>query len=124
MFKVGANIAAEAGFAGIQLHGAHGFLISQFLSPYTNKRTDEYGGTPEKRMKFLKRLVTEIRAEHPAPFCLAVKINSGDYLEEGGLQQDEALEQVKWLVTCEMVDFVEISGGGLSLLYSEDRLRL
>jgi len=110
-WKRGADVAAKAGFAGIQLHGAHGFLLSQFCSPHTNRRTDDYGGSPEGRMKLLKRLVTEIRAEHPAPFCLSVKLNSGDYMEKGGLSQDEALEQVRWLATCGMVDFVEISGG-------------
>lgn len=110
-WRHGANLAAAAGFKGIQLHGAHGFLLSQFLSPYTNRRTDDYGGSPENRMKLLKRLVTEIRADHPPPFCLSVKLNSGDYMAEGGLSQDEALEQVRWLVTCGLVDFVEISGG-------------
>ncbi|KAK5118581.1 hypothetical protein LTR85_008046 [Meristemomyces frigidus] len=112
LFKHGARVAHTAGFQGIQLHGAHGFLLSQFLSPHTNRRTDDYGGTPEKRMALLKRLVTEIRAEHPAPFCLAVKLNSADYMDAGqGLQQEEGLEQVRWLVTCGMVDFVEVSGG-------------
>jgi len=110
-FKRAAKVTKEAGFAGIQLHGAHGFLISQFLSPHTNRRTDEYGGSPEKRLKFLKRLVMEIRELCPAPFALGVKLSSGDYMAEGGLQQDEALEQVRWLLTCDMVDFVEISGG-------------
>lgn len=107
----GARVAKEAGFAGVQLHGAHGFLLSQFLSPHTNRRTDDYGGTPEKRLKFLKRLVTEIREVCPPPFCLSVKLNSGDYMKDSGLTQDEALEQVRWLVECGMVDFVEISGG-------------
>ena len=110
-WKRGADVAAVAGFRGIQLHGAHGFLLSQFCSPHTNRRTDEYGGSPEGRMKLLKRLVTEIRVDHPAPFCLSVKLNSGDYMEKGGLSQDEALEQVRWLASCGMVDFVEISGG-------------
>ncbi|KUJ06921.1 FMN-linked oxidoreductase [Mollisia scopiformis] len=110
-WKRGARVSAAAGFKGVQLHGAHGFLLSQFLSPHTNRRTDEYGGSPEGRMKLLKRLVTEIREEHPAPFCLSVKLNSGDYMAKGGLSQDEALEQVRWLVSCGMVDFVEISGG-------------
>lgn len=110
-WKHGARVAKAAGFKGIQLHGAHGFLLSQFLSPHTNRRTDEYGGSPEGRMKLLKRLVIEIREENTAPFCLSVKLNSGDYMEEGGLTQDEALEQVRWLTTCGMVDFVEISGG-------------
>lgn len=107
----GAKVAQAAGFAGVQLHGAHGFLLSQFLSPHTNRRTDEYGGSPEKRLNFLHRLVAEIRAVCPPPFCLSVKLNSGDYMAEGGLSTDEALEQVRWLLECGMVDFVEISGG-------------
>lgn len=110
-FVRGARVAREAGFAGVQLHAAHGFLISQFLSPHTNRREDEYGGTPEKRLRFLQRLVQEVREVLPPPFCLGVKLNSGDYMAEGGLQQDEALDQVKWLVECGMVDMVEISGG-------------
>jgi 2,4-dienoyl-CoA reductase-like NADH-dependent reductase (Old Yellow Enzyme family) len=104
-------VAREAGFAGCQIHGAHGFLVSQFLSPRTNQRTDDYGSTPKKRMAFLQRLVREIRAECPPPFCLSVKLNSADYMAEGGLTQDEGLGQVRWLVNCGMVDFVEISGG-------------
>lgn len=88
-----------------------GFLVSQFLSPHTNRRADDYGGTPEKRMTFLKRLVREIRARCPPPYCLSVKLNSGDYMAEGGLSQSEALAQVQWLATCGMVDFIEISGG-------------
>lgn len=110
-FVRAARVSKEAGFAGVQLHGAHGFLISQFLSPHTNRRNDEYGGTPKKRLKFLQRLVHEVREICPAPFCLGVKLNSGDYMAEGGLSQDEALDQVRWLMTCGMVDFVEISGG-------------
>ncbi|KAI1613769.1 hypothetical protein EDD36DRAFT_451746 [Exophiala viscosa] len=112
-FVTAANVSKEAGFSGVQIHGAHGFLVSQFLSPYTNRRTDDYGGTPEKRMKFLRRLVEEMRAVAPPPFALGVKLNSGDYMDAdaGGLSQDEALEQVRWLLECGMVDFVEISGG-------------
>jgi len=107
----GAVLAKEAGFAGCQLHGAHGFLLSQFLSPHTNHRTDDYGGTPEKRLALLKRLVREIREVCPLPFCLSVKLNSADYMTDGGLSQEEGLGQVRWLVECGMVDFVEISGG-------------
>jgi 2,4-dienoyl-CoA reductase-like NADH-dependent reductase (Old Yellow Enzyme family) len=112
MFVHGAKVAVTAGFSGIQLHAAHGFLISQFLSPHTNRRTDDYGGTPEKRLKLLKRMVEECRAVIPKPLCLSVKLNSADYMAEGvGLQTDEGLGQVEWLVSCGMVDFVEISGG-------------
>jgi len=107
----GAVTTKEAGFAGCQLHGAHRFLLSQFLSPHTNRRTDDYGGTPEKRLTLLKRLVKEIRERCPRPYCLSVKLNSADYMAQGGLSQDEGLEQVRWLVECGQVDFVEISGG-------------
>lgn len=108
----GAVLAREAGFAGCQLHGAHGFLLSQFLSPHTNRRTDDYGGSPEKRLFLLKRLVKEIRQVCPRPYCLSVKLNSADYMATGmGLSTDEGLEQVRWLVECGEVDFIEISGG-------------
>ncbi|KAK4621764.1 NADH-dependent flavin oxidoreductase iccG [Fulvia fulva] len=111
-FVRGAVVARDAGFAGCQIHGAHGFLVSQFLSPHTNRRTDEYGGSYEKRMTLLKRLVREIRARCPPPYCLGVKLNSADYMSGSeGLQQEEALEQMKWLINCGMVDFVELSGG-------------
>lgn len=111
MFKHAARVAVAAGFDGVQLHGAHGFLLSEFLSPHTNRRDDEYGGDPERRMKFLKRLVEETRAIVPRPLCLSVKLNSADYMANGGLSQAEGLGQVKWLVECGMVDMVEISGG-------------
>lgn len=62
-------------------------------------------------MALLKRLVREIRAKCPPPYCLSVKLNSADYMSQGGLQQEEALEQVRWLANCGMVDFIEISGG-------------
>jgi len=74
----GARVAKEAGFAGRQLHGAHGFFLSQFLSPHTNRRTDDYGGSPEKRLALLKRLVKKIREICPRPYCLSVKLNSAD----------------------------------------------
>lgn len=64
-----------------------------------------------KRLRFLQRVVTEIREMCPPPFCLSVKLKSADYMTSGGLTQDEALEQVRWLASCGMVDFVEISGG-------------
>ena len=124
-FVHGAIVAKEAGFAGCQLHGAHGFLLSQFLSPHTNRRTDGYGGSPEKRLTLLKRLVREIRQVCPPPYCLSVKLNSGDYMAQGGLSTEEGLEQVRWLVNCGMVDFVEISGGNAenstSKLHSSSR---
>ncbi|KAK5708652.1 hypothetical protein LTR17_020484 [Elasticomyces elasticus] len=112
MFVRGAVVARDAGFAGCQLHGAHGFLVSQFLSPRTNRRNDDYGGSPEKRMKLLRRMIKEVRAVCPRPYCLSVKLNSADYMDKGeGLEVEEGLEQVRWLRECGMIDFVEISGG-------------
>lgn len=111
LFVHAARVAVAAGFDGVQIHAAHGFLVSQFLSPHTNRRADAYGGSPRGRMKLLRRLVREMRTVVPRPLCLAVKLNSADYMAEGGLLQDEALGQVRWLVECGMVDFVEISGG-------------
>lgn len=121
LFVHAARVAVAAGFDGVQIHAAHGFLVSQFLSPHTNRRTDEYGGTPYNRMEILRRLVRELRETCPPPLCVGVKLNSADYMAVGGLQQDEALEQVKWLVECGMVDFVEISGGNAEA--ATDKLR-
>jgi len=121
LFVRAARVSIAAGFSGIQLHAAHGFLISQFLSPHTNRRTDDYGGSPHKRMTLLRRLVKELRAVCPPPLCLGVKLNSADYMVVGGLQQEEALEQLRWLVECGMVDFVDISGGNAEA--ATDRLR-
>lgn len=111
VFKHAAKVSVAAGFDGVQIHGAHGFLVSEFLSPHTNRRTDEYVDDPWRRLKFLRRLVEELRAVCPRPLCLSVKLNSADYMADGGLQQDEGLEHVKWLVECGMVDTVEISTG-------------
>lgn len=106
---------------------------------YTNRRTDAYGGTPEKRLFFLQRIVREVRAACPAPYILSVKLNSGDCesfqrlsvsradalavdMKEGGLQPDEALEQVRWLINCGMVDFIELSGGNAEGSQGSSRL--
>jgi 2,4-dienoyl-CoA reductase-like NADH-dependent reductase (Old Yellow Enzyme family) len=105
-------MAKAAGFAGARLHETHSFLLSQLPSPLTNCRSDDYGDTPEKRMKLLKRLVTEIREVcPPRPFCLSVKLNPGDHITEGGLMTDEVLEQARRLLECGEVDFVEMLGG-------------
>lgn len=89
----------------------HGLLVSPFLPPPTNRRNDEYGVSPDGRLKILQRIFRAIRRDCPVPFCLSMKLNSGDYMANGGLDQDEALEHVRWLVTCEMVHMVETSGG-------------
>ncbi|KAF9186309.1 hypothetical protein BGZ50_002544 [Haplosporangium sp. Z 11] len=109
----------KAGFDGVQLHAAHGFLISQFLNPRTNHRTDEYGGTPENRSRFLSEIVQGIKAATPKSFSIGVKVNSVDFGRQrkdqdgnGGMEEDLE-EGVKVAVMLEQlgVDFIEVSGG-------------
>lgn len=104
-FVFGAKVCQKAGFAGVGIHSSHGFLLSQFLSPASNQRTDDYGGSPEKRRYILARIVKAIRDECGPKFCIAVKLNSADF-SEGGLSEDEAIEHVRWLCECDLVDFV------------------
>ncbi|MDB4987121.1 MAG: oxidase, partial [Myxococcaceae bacterium] len=99
----------RAGFAGVQVHSAHGYLLSQFLSPLTNKRTDEWGGTLDNRARVLREIIRAIRASTARGFTLAVKLNSADF-QRGGFDEDEALQVVRWLAE-DGVDLVEISGG-------------
>ena len=107
-----ARAAARArgvGFSGVQIHAGHGFLLSQFLSPLFNRRSDRYGGSIEARCQLLLAVVREVRAEVGSEFAIAVKINSSDQLE-GGLDQDDALVAMS-LLGDEGVDLIDISGG-------------
>jgi len=99
----------EAGFTGVQVHGAHGYLVSQFLSPRVNLRTDEYGGTLENRARFLLEIVAAVRAAVGPDFPVSVKLNSADF-QKGGFDFRDSLQVVKWLETAS-VDLIEISGG-------------
>ncbi|HIJ55730.1 MAG TPA: NADH:flavin oxidoreductase [Deltaproteobacteria bacterium] len=99
----------NAGFDGVQLHGAHGYLISQFLSPFYNKRTDEYGGSVENRARFLLEILREIRSAIGSDYPVLVKINSDDFLEDGFVK-DEMI-QVAIMLEQEGIDAIEISGG-------------
>jgi 2,4-dienoyl-CoA reductase-like NADH-dependent reductase (Old Yellow Enzyme family) len=101
--------ARLAGFDAIQLHAAHGFLFSQFLSPALNQRTDEYGGTLENRARFLLEVVRSIRKAISQAYPLLIKLNSEDFLE-GGLTRDEAV-QVAAMLEAASVDAIEFSGG-------------
>ena len=100
--------AIDAGFDGVQIHAAHGYLISQFLSPRTNLRTDRYGGSAEARRLFLVNVLRLTRKMIGADKILAVKINSHDFIE-GGLTQSESVDVIDQI--CPLVDVVEISGG-------------
>lgn len=104
-----AVIAQEAGFSGVEVHAAHGYLLSQFLSPLTNRRRDAWGGSLENRARLLFEIVHGIRHRVSKDFCVAVKINSADF-QRGGFDQSDALNVVKGLNGL-AVDVVEISGG-------------
>ncbi|KMJ60475.1 NADH oxidase [Bacillus sp. LL01] len=104
-----AKIAMEAGFSGVQLHGAHGYLISQFLSPRHNKRTDYWGGPLENRMRFLVEVYKKVREEVGPSFPIGVKLNSADFIK-AGFTEEEALQVIKTLDRLG-IDLIEISGG-------------
>ena len=103
------RIARQAGFGGVQIHAAHGFLLSQFLSPLFNKRRDEYGGVVANRMRLLLEVIQAVRGAVGPDFPIAVKLNSSDQLE-GGLDAEDALEVVAALDRSS-VDLIDISGG-------------
>jgi len=108
-FASTARLAQQAGFGGVQVHAAHGFLLSQFLSPLFNKRRDAYGGAIANRMRLLLDVIEAIRAAVGPDFPIAVKLNSSDQLE-GGFAPEDALEVVAALERSS-VDLIDISGG-------------
>lgn len=108
-FATAAEISVRAGFDGIQLHGAHGYLISQFLSPLVNKRDDEWGGDAERRRRFVIELARATRAAVGPDKIVAIKLNSADF-QRGGFSQEESLDVVR-LLGEEGLDFLEVSGG-------------
>jgi 2,4-dienoyl-CoA reductase-like NADH-dependent reductase (Old Yellow Enzyme family) len=111
-----AGIAQRAGFTGVQVHGAHGYLCSQFLSPRVNRRTDRWGGSLENRARFLREIVRAVRAAVGPGYPVAVKLNSSDY-QKGAFTSEESCQVAAWLVE-DGVDLLEISGG------TYERLRL
>ncbi len=104
-----ASTAQETGFSGVQVHAAHGYLISEFLSPLANQRNDQWGGSLENRARLLRRVVQGIRAAVGPEFPISVKLNSSDF-QKGGFSHEECLQVVKWLEE-DTVDLLEISGG-------------
>ncbi|RKL38514.1 hypothetical protein BFJ72_g7324 [Fusarium proliferatum] len=107
-FTEAARLAYQAGFQGVEIHAAHGFLLSQFMSPNSNQRDDEFGGSAEKRVELVLRIIQSIRKEVPKSFCVGVKINSADYKDEEGMA--EMLRQIE-LIQQEEIDYINLSGG-------------
>jgi 2,4-dienoyl-CoA reductase-like NADH-dependent reductase (Old Yellow Enzyme family) len=108
-FVRAAALAQEAGFDGVQIHAAHGYLLSQFLSPHTNRRTDQWGGSIENRSRLLLTILRETRKRVGADFPVSVKLNSADF-QRGGFTEAESLAVVGMLDQ-EGIDLLEISGG-------------
>jgi 2,4-dienoyl-CoA reductase-like NADH-dependent reductase (Old Yellow Enzyme family) len=107
-FAEAAKFCAEVGFAGIELHAAHGYLLAQFLSPRSNTRTDGYGGSSSKRARIVVEIIKEIRSSVPKGFTVGIKLNSADH--QRGANLDDVMEQIA-LINEAGVDFIEISGG-------------
>ena len=108
-FGLCAAAVKEAGFTGVQVHAAHGYLLSQFLSPRSNQRTDQYGGTLTNRARALLDAVAAVRKAVGAKFPVSVKLNSADF-QKGGFAFEDSLQVVQWLEQAG-VDLIEISGG-------------
>src|SRR5262249_9144506 len=108
-FATTAAIAREAGFDGVQLHGAHGYLISQFLSPRANRRDDDWGGDAERRRRFPLEVLRAVRAAVGDDWPVGIKLNSADF-QRGGFSEEESGDVVAAIAEAG-IDPIEISGG-------------
>ena len=106
------RIASESGFDAVEVHAGHGYLISQFLSPYTNKRNDEYGGSFENRKRFMTEMLTAVREAMPSNMALIVKMNCWDGFDSG-ITKEEGVLTAKAVEQCG-ADAVVVSGGFVS----------
>ena len=108
-FAFAAKMSKGAGFTGVQIHGAHGYLVSQFLSPHHNRRDDQWGGSIENRMRFVKEIYLAIRKEVGESFPIGIKLNSADF-QRGGFTEEDSTEVILALDELGM-DLFEVSGG-------------
>lgn len=108
-FGRSAAICKKAGFTGVQIHGAHGYLINQFLSPHHNLREDKWGGTAEKRRRFLQAVYAEVRRQVGPNYPVAIKLNSADF-QRGGFTEEDSLAAIQSLADAG-INLIEISGG-------------
>ncbi len=110
-FREGARRAREAGFDFIEVHGAHGYLLNEFLTPVVNKRTDDYGGTPENRARLVKEVIQAVRQEWSPENPLALRVSAKDYVDGGNEPEDLAV--LIDLVKETGIDMVHVSSGGV-----------
>lgn len=110
VFVDGVMRAVQAGFEFIEIHGAHGYLIHEFLSPYTNKREDTYGGSLENRCRLLKQIITRTKEKLPKEIVLGLRISASDYVD-GGIDCDEMVRIINEVK--DGLDIIHVSSGGL-----------
>lgn len=108
-FAFAADIAKDTGFSGVQIHAAHGYLISEFLNPLVNQRTDQWGGSLENRARLLMETVKAVREKVGPEFPISVKLNSSDF-QKGGFSHSDSIQVAKWLDEAGL-DLLEVSGG-------------
>lgn len=108
-FTTSAGLVKKAGFTGVQIHCAHGYLLSQFLSPKVNQRQDQWGGSLENRARIIRKIIQSVRQEVGPDFPISVKLNSADF-QKGGFTLDDCVTVAGWLGE-DSVDLLEISGG-------------
>lgn len=113
-FVTTASLAREAGFTGVQIHCAHGYLISQFLSPLINQRQDKWGGSLENRARLARKVIQAVRSALGPDFPISAKLNSADF-QKGGFSLDECIQVAAWLAE-DGLDLLEISGGNYEQL--------
>ncbi|MCL2111837.1 MAG: NAD(P)/FAD-dependent oxidoreductase [Clostridiales bacterium] len=107
-FAQAARRAKQAGFDGVEIHGAHGYLVSSFFSPYTNRRTDEYGGSMENRGRLAKEILEKVRAIVGAYFIVGIRMNGSEFYPDGGLTEAESPLLAKMFEP--YVDYISVSG--------------
>lgn len=110
-FKEGARRANEAGFDFIEIHGAHGYLLSEILSPLANTRTDEYGGSIENRTRFVVEVIREIKKVWPSDKVLAIRVSAEDYAEGGNTMVE--MSKIVEILKSEGIDLVNVSTGAV-----------
>lgn len=120
LFGEAAERAQKAGFDGVEIHAAHGYLVSSFLTPYTNQRQDEYGGSFDNRLRFLVELYRAMRARVGADFPIIMKLNGDDHLPKGGLQIDDFI-RIAQRMQDEGIDGIEVSCGHYKSCITSDR---
>jgi 2,4-dienoyl-CoA reductase-like NADH-dependent reductase (Old Yellow Enzyme family) len=113
-FARGARMLADAGFDAVELHFGHHYLVSAFLSPRWNRRTDDYGGSVENRARLARRILRAVRAEAGPDLAITAKLNMADGVR-GGLQPDESVRVARLLEGEGVLDALELSGGGSQL---------